>query len=238
LREQASSVRGEASPAGPSHEIGPWDGLSAVNERLDGRTTPAAMRMADSRNGYGWISIAFHWLTAAIVLTMLIIGSMSQGADEEASLRLVHLHTTIGVTAYAFLWGRIIWRFTVGHPGPLPKQGAFFFAIGKYFHFLLLVAIAAMLVSGPAMIWLDGAPIHVFSLAISSPLGKLPGAQHLLRVLHGYAGSFILVGMILHVFAVFKHTVFNRDGTFDKIMIAAGGRSDRLDPVSQDKAKA
>jgi cytochrome b561 len=196
------------------------------------------MRLADSRNGYGWISIAFHWLTAAIVLTMFVIGSMSQGAGEEAGLRLVHLHTTIGVTAYALLWGRIAWRFVVGHPGPLPRQGALFFTIGKYFHFLLLVAIAAMLISGPATIWLDGAPIHVFSIAISSPVGSLPGPQHVLRALHGYAASFILAGMVLHVLAVFKHTVLNRDGTFDKIMIAAGGRSDRLDAASQTEVKA
>jgi cytochrome b561 len=196
------------------------------------------MRTADTGNGYGWISIALHWLTAAIVLTMFVIGSMSQGAAEEASLRLVHLHTTIGVTAYVLLWGRIVWRFMMGHPGPLPRQGALFFAIGKYFHFLLLVAIAAMLISGPAMIWLDGAPIHVFSVEISSPLGKLPGAQHVLRALHGYAASFILAGMVLHVLAVFKHTVINRDGTFDKIMIAAGARNDRLDVASRNKVKA
>lgn len=194
--------------------------------------------MADSHNGYGWISIAFHWLAAAIVPTMFIIGSMSQGADDDAGARLVHLHTTIGVTAYALLWGRIIWRFAAGHPGPLPKQGAFFFTIGKYFHFLLLFAIAAMLVSGPAMVWLDGAPIHVFSLAIPSPTGALPGAQRILRAVHGYAASFILAGVILHVLAVFKHAVLNRDGTFDKIMIAAGGRNDRLDRIIQDKAKA
>ncbi len=196
------------------------------------------MRTADTDNGYGWISIALHWLTAVIVLTMLIIGTMSQGAGEEASLRLVHLHMTIGITAYALLWGRIIWRFVAGHPGPLPKQSAFFFAIGKYFHFLLLIAIAAMLVSGPAMVWLDGTPIYVFSLAIPSPFAKLPDVQHALRTLHGYAASFILAGMILHVLAVFKHTVFNRDGTFDKIMIAARGYSNRPDVAGQDEMKA
>ena len=198
----------------------------------------AGMRIADTGNGYGWISIALHWLTAAIVLTMFVIGSMSQVDDPEQSLRLVHLHTTIGVTAYALLWSRIIWRFAVGHPGPLPKQGAVFFAIGKYFHFLLLIAIGAMLVSGPMMIWSDGEPIHVFTVAIPSPLEKLADVQHVLRGIHGYAASFILAGVILHVLAVFKHTVINRDGTFDKIMIAGGGRRARLAAASPNKAKA
>jgi cytochrome b561 len=62
--------------------------------------------------------------------------------------------------------------------------------------------------------------------------------QHALRAVHGYTASFILAGMILHVLAVFKHTVLNRDGTFDKIMIADGGRNDRLAVAGTNKAKA
>ena len=74
------------------------------------------MRVQDTDSGYGWISIALHWLAAAIVLAMWTIGIMSQAAAEADAPALVHLHTTIGVTAYLLLWGRIIWRFAVGHP--------------------------------------------------------------------------------------------------------------------------
>ena len=192
------------------------------------------MRTADTDNGYGWISIALHWLTAVIVLSMFVIGTMSQSADDAEYLRLVHLHTTIGIAAYPLLWGRIIWRFAVGHPGRLPKQSAFFFAIGKYFHFAMLLAIAVMLLSGPLMVWTAAERIHVFGLAIPGPFAKLDAVQHVLRAAHGYTASFILAAMILHVLAVFKHTVLDRDGTFDKIMIAAGGR--RLTAAQSNKA--
>jgi cytochrome b561 len=196
------------------------------------------VRTSDTSNGYGWISIALHWLTAVIVLAMFVIGTMSQSADKEEYLRLVHLHTTIGMTVYVLLWGRIAWRFAVGHPGPLPKQGVVFFSIGKYFHFLMLTAIAVMLLSGPLMVWTAGDAIGVFAFAIPSPLGKLEGAKHLLRSVHGYTASFILAAVILHVLAVFKHTVLNRDGTFDKIMIAARGARSRPAAVGGNKAKA
>jgi cytochrome b561 len=197
------------------------------------------MRVSDTSNGYGWISIALHWLAAAIVLTMFVVGTMSQGGTREEHLGLVQLHTTIGMTAYLLLWGRIIWRFAVGHPGPLPKQGVAFFTIGKYFHFVFLIAIAVMLVSGPLMVWSGGDAIRVFAFSIPSPLalvqsGKFPGVQHVLRSVHGYTASFILAAMVLHVLAVFKHTVLNRDGTFDKIMIAA---DDRLAVIARNKAK-
>jgi cytochrome b561 len=194
------------------------------------------VRTADTSNGYGWISIALHWLAAVIVLTMFVIGTMSQSADDAEYLRLVHLHITIGIAAYPLLWGRIIWRFAVGHPGRLPKQSAFFFSIGKYFHFVLLVAIAVMLLTGPLMVWTAGERIHVFALAIPGPFAKHEAVQHALRAVHGYTAWFILAAMILHVLAVFKHTVLDRDGTFDKIMIAAGGRRDRLTAAQSNKA--
>ncbi len=182
------------------------------------------MQVNDTASGYGWLSIALHWITAATVIALFVIGVMSQTPDRDAHVRLVHLHTSIGVTMYAFLWARIVWRFKVGHPGPLPKQGVLFFTIGKYFHFVMLIAIAVMLVSGPLMAWFGGDAIFVFGLALPSPIGIFPAAHDILRRVHGVTASFILAGMILHVLAVFKHTVINRDGTFDKIMIAARGR--------------
>jgi cytochrome b561 len=194
------------------------------------------VRLSDSKSGYGWISIVLHWLTAIIVLTMFVIGTLSQSADEADYPRLVHLHTTIGMTAYALLWGRIIWRFAVGHPGPLPRQGVIFFTIGKYFHFVMLIAIAVMLLSGPLMVWTAGDAIHVFAGEIRSPVGKHEAVQHVLRAAHGYTAFFILAAMILHVLAVFKHTVFNRDGTFDKIMIATRGAPDRAPAIGGNKA--
>ncbi len=181
------------------------------------------MQLNDTASGYGWISISLHWITAATVIAMFVIGVMSQAPDRDTHLRLVHLHTSIGIAMYAFLWARIVWRFKVGHPGPLPKQGSFFFTIGKYFHFVMLIAIAVMLVSGPLMAWSAGDALFVFGLSVPSPIGSSPITHDVMRRVHGATASFILAAMILHVLAVFKHTVINRDGTFDKIMIAARG---------------
>ena len=189
-------------------------------------TSGFGMRLWDTGSGYGWVSIALHWLTVAIVLTMWTVGTMSQIAGEDSYPELVRLHTTIGLTAYLLLWGRIIWRFKVGHPGPLPRQSAFLFPIAKYFHFLLLVAIGVMLLSGPLMVWSDGDAIDFFVFAIPSPVSKLAGVHDILRHVHGWGATFILLGVILHVLAVLKHMIVNRDGTFDKIMIADGVRRD------------
>jgi cytochrome b561 len=179
----------------------------------------------DTASGYGWISIALHWLTAAVVLTMWTLGTLSQSAPE-GDTRLVDLHTTIGITAYALLWARIVWRLCVGHPGPRPRQAALLFPLAKFFHYLLLLAVGVMLISGPLMVWTHGDAIQMFALAIPSPLRMQPAVHDVLRQVHGYTAAFILIGIVLHVLAVFKHMIVNRDGTFDKIMIADSARRD------------
>jgi cytochrome b561 len=48
--------------------------------------------------------------------------------------------------------------------------------------------------------------------------------------------SIIILGVLLHIMAALKHIVINRDGTFDKIMIAGG--AERGEMASASKAKA
>jgi cytochrome b561 len=76
------------------------------------------MRTSDTRTGYGWISIALHWITAIVILTIWFIGSSIQSDVAAGSTDTLRLHTSIAITAYLLLWGRIVWRFWQGHPGP------------------------------------------------------------------------------------------------------------------------
>jgi cytochrome b561 len=185
------------------------------------------VNLTDTRSGYGWISIALHWLTAAIVIAMWIIGSLTQGegqgANQESGFDFLHLHTTVGVMAYGLLWGRIIWRINAGHPGPRAGQSATLYPLAKAVHYLLLLALGIALISGPLTVWLAGDPIEVYGLVMPSPFAPLPRIQAMARFVHGIATTVVSGLIALHVLAVIKHAVFNRDGTFDKIMVADGG---------------
>ena len=58
----------------------------------------------------------------------------------------------------------------------------------------------------------------------------------LLRRIHGVTASIIILGAILHILAALKHIVINRDGTFDKIMIADGAEQVVVPSASKVKA--
>jgi cytochrome b561 len=180
------------------------------------------MAIRDSATSYGWSSILLHWVTAVIIVVMLYVGSSIDslaGAERQSTLVL---HTSIAITTYALLWRRIIWRFAYGHPGPLAKQGRFFFLVGKSVHILMLVALAVMLISGPFLVWTTGEPIRVFDwFTIPSPLEASLELNAVLHAVHRWAAILIFVAVLLHIGGVYKHTAFNQDGTLTKMIVPA-----------------
>jgi cytochrome b561 len=180
------------------------------------------MRTRDTPSGYGWISIALHWITAILVLTIWFIGSSIQAEADADYQGMLRLHTSIAVCSYLFLWARIVWRFWQGHPGPLPAQAGFFYTLGKWTHYAMLVAIGIMLLTGPLMVWSLGGGIHVFDwFEIPSPLPPSMGAYDTAHAIHVWSSRVIIVGTILHIGGVYKHAAFNQDGTFGKMLVAA-----------------
>jgi cytochrome b561 len=179
------------------------------------------MRTSDTRTGYGWISIALHWITAIVVLTIWFIGS-SIHADPATAEGTLRLHTSIAISFYVVLWARIVWRCVKGHPGPLPEQAGAFYSIGKFMHYAIIVAIGAMLISGPLMVWSRGDEIHVWDwFAIPGPFAMNMDLFDLTHRTHVWCSRIIIIGTVLHLGGVYKHAAFNQDGTFGKMLVAA-----------------
>lgn len=182
----------------------------------------ASSGFGDTRNGYGWLSIALHWITAIVVLALLFVGSSIASDDAARRAEMILAHTTIAVTCYALLWYRVVWRFVKGHPGPLPTQRSAFFVIGKYVHLATLAAIACMLISGPLMVWSGGEAIGVGGwFEIPSPLEPRLALRDFLHTVHRTGAIIIVTGVLLHIGGVYKHAAFDQDGTFGKMLIAA-----------------
>ena len=120
------------------------------------------MRLNDTPSGYGWISIILHWLTAIVIIVMLFAGSSIASDDPLERAEALNFPTSLGISCYILRCARIVWRVVVGHPGPNKKQGGLFFEMGKWTHYILLVALAGMLLSGPVMAWASGTDIVVF----------------------------------------------------------------------------
>lgn len=180
------------------------------------------MQLHDNRTGYGWVSIALHWVAAVIILAMWFIGSTSADAVGAERLRLIAIHTTIALLAYPVLVGRIGWRILKGHPGPLPGQNSRFHALGRVFHYIMIGSIGMMLVSGPLMAWSGAIPIRLFDFELPALLAPDVGFFSLTHSAHRFFGGVIILATLFHVGAVFKHMAIDRDRTMEKMLIPTG----------------
>ncbi len=178
------------------------------------------MQYKDTSTGYGWISIVLHWLTAVVIVLLLFAGSSIAATDPAERAAALNFHTSVGISCYVFLWARIIWRFMVGHPGPNRRQQGLFFELGKWTHYVLIVALGGMLLSGPAMAWASGTDIVVFDwFQISAASEPQFGLRDTLHLVHRSCAIIIFVGIIAHLAGVYKHTAFNHDGTFVRMIL-------------------
>ena len=180
------------------------------------------MSLKDTATGYGWISIALHWVTAIVIVYLLYIGSSIGSLEGEARNATILRHTSVAITTYLLLLARIVWRFHYGHPGPSEEQRGWAFTLGKWTHMAILVVLCLQLVTGPLMRWSYGNEIEVFDwFVIPSPFEPSLALAGFLHTLHRYAATFIFVAILLHIGGVYKHTAFNQDGTLAKIIFAS-----------------
>lgn len=186
-----------------------------------------ALPGADRDGGYGWISIALHWLAAIAIIVLLFAGD-SIGVVGDSARRT---HTTIAACAWLVLAVRIAWRFAEGHPPRAPGQGALSFHAGLLVHYLLLAGIALMLASGPLAGWASGAGIWIFDLHALGAERPLPALYAAARLAHGAGATTLAIGTTAHVAGVLKHMFVDHDHTLDRMM-APPRRMRRATPPS------
>lgn len=178
------------------------------------------MQWFDTRTAYGWTSIFLHWIVAIIITVLWGIGDWMQGIPEDAPNPLVDIHISIAASTWLLIWIRIGWRMKTVHP-LLNGQTRFAHYSAKLLHYVLLAAIAVMLISGPTMVWTAGYPIEVFGwFAIPSPTGEITWVNEVAHQLHGSCADVIVIAFLIHVGGAFKHLMFNNDETFIRMLVA------------------
>lgn len=182
----------------------------------------------DGPDHFGWVSIVLHWLTAIAIVVLLFLGKTLTIVDAADVAAQRSLHMSIGITAWLLIAARIGWRVRSSHPrsrglGPLTHR------LAKYSHYLLLLALSLMLISGPLMAWAGGNAIPVFDwFSIPGPIGELQALQTAMHSVHVLGGNVILWVTVLHIAAAFKHLMFHDDDSFAR-MLWPGREANRID---------
>jgi cytochrome b561 len=171
--------------------------------------------------GFSLVSRVNHWIVGAAVLALLGLGivfhDMPRGPDREA---LQAIHVSIGTLAVLPILFRVLWRVREGFPAPLPAPRWQHIA-SKIVHWGMLFCLLGLVVSGPLAQWSGRiGTLDVFGwFTIPSPFGPSRTLHDLAENAHAViARPLLLVLIIVHILAVAKHLVIDKDRTLMRMV--------------------
>ncbi len=186
------------------------------------------MRARNNHSGYGWLSIALHWLLAVSLIGMYFVGDYMVELDYYDTLyhKLPNWHKSAGVLIGVAMLARFIWNFSQARPAPAdPQTSRTQHLAAVLVHVALYALTAFLVVSGYLISTAKGAAIDVFGLfdvpallADDSARGDFAGE------LHEIFGTVFITLVALHAAAALYHHFFLKDATL-KRMLGTKGKS-------------
>ena len=180
------------------------------------------MPLKGNTHHYGSVSLVLHWISAAAILALLVLGFAAAAVDSTRAASLLRVHVPLGVLLLALTAVRVGWWFfdiRPGHPAGQPRWQAM---MARATHIMLYLVVAVVGVSGIALVMLSGAYVVLF-------LGKpepLPNFTNLRPMGVHAAGAFALVGLLcLHIGAALYHQFYKGDHLLARMGIGSAGRA-------------
>ncbi|CAB3768800.1 cytochrome b [Paraburkholderia humisilvae] len=170
---------------------------------------------------YTRTAIAFHWLIALLIICGFALGWVMTDIPgfTPTKLRYFSWHKWIGVTVFALVVLRILWRATHAAP-PLPAgMPAWQRSAAQVTHVALYVLMVLIPVSGYLYSLAANVPVVYLGLV---PLPRLIAPDPVLKVVlknvHIALNYTLLVLVVLHVAAALKHQWLDRDGLLSRMI--------------------
>lgn len=167
---------------------------------------------------YSSASIALHWVLALVLLGMVGFGLyMADLPFSPARLKLYNWHKWAGVCVLVLSLARLLWRLTHRPPALPAAMQAAMPAWQKLAHHGTHAALYALFFAIPLLGWAyssaAGFPIVVFGvLPLPDWVPVSPDLAEALKPLHKWAALTMTALVGLHVAAVVKHQLIDRDG--------------------------
>ncbi|MBC3335537.1 cytochrome b [Pseudomonas [fluorescens] ATCC 17400] len=179
------------------------------------------MQLRNTSTRYGWVSIVIHWSVALVVFGLFGLGLWMVGLDYYSMWRkdAPDLHKSIGITLFAVMLVRIVWRL-LSPPPPALASYSRMTRIGAAFgHAFLYLGLFAVMIAGYLISTADGVGIPVFGLfEIPAVVSGLPDQADVAGLVHLYLAWVLVVFAGLHGVAAFKHHFIDRDATLVRML--------------------
>jgi cytochrome b561 len=177
------------------------------------------MSLHNSSTAYGLISKLLHWVIALAIFAQIGIALCMEYLSGPVVAKLYFVHKSIGLTMVflSVIW--LVWRFTQKKPPYLAGMSRWQKWLATCVHDLMSALVFIMAFSGWFMSTASGyIPSFWGWFKMAAPVMKSKMIAGVCDDIHGIC-AWILCGLILlHILAVVKHVMVNRDGTLRRMM--------------------
>lgn len=196
----------------------------------------------NSASRYTKTAIVLHWLIAIGIFGMFALGWFMSDLPKEAPKQMAYdlfnwgiytwqlaegasprtfyfnLHKSIGVTLFALIVIRILWRITHKPPALLSSYQAWERKLATGAHHLLYLLMIALPVSGVIMATYSKYGIKWFGIPFIKGLDNTP-MREVFETVHEVIGIVVLVVLVLHIGGALKHKFIDKDETMKRMSL-------------------
>jgi cytochrome b561 len=178
----------------------------------------------NTAGSWGWPAKALHWLVAALVVGMLLLGFAMVWlvADLGAKFRLHQLHKSCGVLVFALVLLRLGWRGLNRTVPSLPdglrpwERSAARLTHRGFYALLLLLPVTGWITASASPL---GIPTVVFGwFELPNPVGPDGALEGVVSWVHAALALALVVLLALHVGAALKHHFVLRDDVLRRML--------------------
>lgn len=167
------------------------------------------MGIKSTQERYGAVAMAFHWISALMIVALVPLGFLMGAAASEDQALLHRIHALLGLGVFILTILRVIWWRIDRKPAPLAGP-AWRVRAAKLVHGGFYVALLVLGATGIGTMALSGAGAFVFEQGVAPPPGIFEGVPP--AILHGLMARILIALLVLHVAAALAHHLRERDG--------------------------
>ena len=178
------------------------------------------MTLRNSRDSWGSVSIALHWLTLLLVLGMAVVGLlMTELPTSPFKIQVYALHKSFGLTVLGLTALRLLWRWFSGRPEPEAGSPRWQQRIATLSHGALYALLVAIPLSGWWFNSASGFPLRWFGLVALPKLGGYdPLLKDFAKQTHEILFFTLAAVVAVHAAAALYHHYHLRDRTMSRML--------------------
>ncbi len=177
------------------------------------------MPIKNTRQAFGYITKWLHWLSALIVLGLLLLGFwMTTLPYTPFKLEIYALHKSFGITIIALTLIRASWKIYNAPPPPLQTHTKTERIAAKTIHRVLYISLLAMPISGWVMSSSGNFPNNFFGLwDLPNIAPKNEEIFEISKQVHELIAYILIASIALHIIGAIKHHIIDKDTTLKRM---------------------